>query len=127
MVLNTLNPELNQELYHHPDRCSQYCSDAYAQILTTHLEIKISMTENGDRYENAIAERINGILKSEFNLDQIFPSMVEMKASVEKSIDGYNEKNHCIAVNQIKSRDSGFVFLAISHTMIVLSSPVEIR
>lgn len=92
MVLNTLNPELNQELYHHPDRCSQYCSDAYAQILTTHPEIKISMTENGDRYENAIAERINGILKSEFKLYQIFPSMVEMKASVEKSIDGYNEK-----------------------------------
>ena len=97
MVLNTLNPELNQELYHHPDRCSQYCSDAYAQILTTHLEIKISMTENGDRYENAIAERINGIFKSEFKIDQIFLSMVEMKASVKKSIHGYNEKKTCVS------------------------------
>lgn len=52
------------------------------------------MTGNGDRYENAIAERINEILKSEFNLDQIVQSMVEMKASVEKSIDGFTEKNH---------------------------------
>ena len=94
MVLNTLNPELNQELYHHPDRCSQYCSDADVQILTTHPEIKISMTENGDPYENAIAEGINEILKSEFKIDQIFQSMVEMKASVEKSIDGFTEKNH---------------------------------
>ena len=94
MVLNTLNPELTQELYHHSDRGSQYCSDVYVQILTTHSEIRISMTGNGDPYEKAIAERINGILKSEFNLDQIFQSMVEMKASVEKSIDGFTEKNH---------------------------------
>ena len=50
------------------------------------------MTGNGDRYENAIAERINEILKSEFNLDQIVQSMVEMKASVEKSIDVYRKK-----------------------------------
>lgn len=86
MALKTLNPDLILELFHHSDRGSQYCSDAYIQILTTHPEIRISMTENGDPYENTIAERINGILKSKFNLDQIFQSMTEIKVAVEKSI-----------------------------------------
>ena len=49
------------------------------------------MTENGDQYENAIAERINGILKHEFGLDQLFHSMTEMKVYVTKSINAYNE------------------------------------
>ena len=49
------------------------------------------MTENGDPYENVIAERINGILKHEFRLDQLFQSMTEMKAHVTKSINAYNE------------------------------------
>ena len=49
------------------------------------------MTENGDPYENAIAERINGILKHEFRLDQLFQTMYEMKAHVAKSISSYNE------------------------------------
>ena len=49
------------------------------------------MTENGDPYENAIAERINGIGKHEFRLDQLFQTMSEMKAHVAKSINSYNE------------------------------------
>jgi len=49
------------------------------------------MTENGDPYENAIVERINGILKHEFRLDQLFQTMSEMKAHVAKSISSYNE------------------------------------
>ena len=49
------------------------------------------MTENGDPYENAIAERNNGIPKHEFRLDQLFQSMTEMKAHVTKSINAYNE------------------------------------
>ena len=49
------------------------------------------MTENGDPYENEIAERINGIGKHEFRLDQLFQTMSEMKAHVAKSISSYNE------------------------------------
>ena len=49
------------------------------------------MTENGDPYENAIAERINGILKHEFRLDQLFQTMTELKVHVIKSINSYNE------------------------------------
>jgi putative transposase len=49
---------------HHSDRGIQYCSTAYVQLLQQHHSL-ISMTENGDPYENAIAERVNGILKTE--------------------------------------------------------------
>jgi len=69
MALNSLDQDNIQDLYHPSDRGSQCGSDAYIQLLRGHPEIKISMTENGDPYENAIAERINGILKHEFRLD----------------------------------------------------------
>ncbi|WP_221932586.1 DDE-type integrase/transposase/recombinase [Formosa sediminum] len=54
-----------QNLIHHSDRGLQYCSDDYQKILSDNI-IKPSMTEPYDPYENAIAERINGILKQEF-------------------------------------------------------------
>lgn len=54
-------------LIHHSDRGSQYCSKGYVEILNNAC-IAVSMTENGDRYENAVAERVNGILKAEFDL-----------------------------------------------------------
>ena len=63
----------------------------YIELLRGHTEIKISMTENGDPYENEIAERINGIRKHEFRLDQLFQTMSEMKVHVAKSISSYNE------------------------------------
>ena len=86
-----LNPVDIQELYHHSDRGGKYGSGAYIELLKGHPEIKISMTEYGDPYENAIAERINGILKHEFRLDQLFQSTTEKKAHVTKSINAYNE------------------------------------
>ena len=52
-------------LIHHSDRGIQYCSKEYTDLLIKH-SISISMTENGDPLENAIAERINGILKDEY-------------------------------------------------------------
>src|SRR5690606_5925153 len=58
-------PADNMELIHHSDRGIQYCSFKYVGHLQKH-NIKISMTENGNPYENAIAERVNGILKSEW-------------------------------------------------------------
>ena len=91
MALNSLDQDNIQELYHHSDRGSQYGSDAYIELLRGHTEVKISMTENGDPYENEIAERINGIGKHEFRLDQLFQTMSEMKVHVAKSISSYNE------------------------------------
>ena len=91
MALNSLDQDNIQDLYHPSDRGSQCGSDCYIQLLRGHTEIKISMTENEDPYENAIAERINGIGKHEFRLDQLFQTMSEMKAHVAKSISSYNE------------------------------------
>ena len=52
-------------IIHHSDRGVQYCCDEYVKKLTAN-KIEISMTENGDPRENAVAERVNGILKTEW-------------------------------------------------------------
>ncbi len=56
-------------IIHHSDRGGQYCCDDYVKMHKSN-NIGISMTENGDAGENAVAERVNGILKSEW-LNQI--------------------------------------------------------
>ncbi|GAC1427866.1 MAG: IS3 family transposase [Flavisolibacter sp.] len=78
-------------LIHHSDRGSQYCSFEYVLELRE-SDIAISMTEDGEGYENQIAERMNGILKTEFNLSRIFPSHDEAKLAVIRSIEAYNTK-----------------------------------
>lgn len=70
--IDALKMALNNRLYkdaiiHHSDRGSPYCSHNYFDLLLKN-GIGISMTENGDPYENALAERVNGIIKTEFNL-----------------------------------------------------------
>ncbi len=57
----------SSELIHHSDRGLQYCSKLYIDCLKDN-GINISMDEKGNPYENAIAERVNGILKDEFGL-----------------------------------------------------------
>ncbi|MCB0509801.1 MAG: IS3 family transposase [Bacteroidetes bacterium] len=79
---------------HHSDRGSQYCSYKY----TTQLKkrsVKISMTEGGNCYENAVAERLNGILKHEFNLNANFTSLEQAKKVAHQAIHTYNtERPH---------------------------------
>ena len=70
-------------LIHHSDRGIQYCSNVYTQILKRH-NIGISMTEENHCYENALAERVNGILKDEFYLDQTFDSLQHAKRATKK-------------------------------------------
>lgn len=81
------NPKL--ELIHHSDRGIQYCSYAYTGILKK-AGAKISMAAKGNCYENATAERINGILKGEFNLDQRYSTVKSARKSVKQAIDKYN-------------------------------------
>lgn len=78
-------------LIHHSDRGLQYCSDLYQEELTK-SKVLCSMTQNSDPYENAVAERINGILKQEFKIDQYNLDLREMKKLVKESIQTYNEK-----------------------------------
>ncbi|NOJ75138.1 IS3 family transposase [Empedobacter stercoris] len=58
-----------KNLIHHSDRVLQYCSDDYQKLLKKY-KIRCSMTQESDPYENAIAERINGILKQEYDIDK---------------------------------------------------------
>lgn len=77
-------------LIHHSDRGIQYCSNVYTQILKR-KKIDISMTEENHCYENALAERVNGILKDEFYLDQTFTSVAHAKKAAKNAIKLYNE------------------------------------
>ena len=58
-----------ESLIHHSDRGLQDCSNEYQKLLEKN-NIKCSMTQNSDPYENAVAERINGILKQDFDIDK---------------------------------------------------------
>jgi len=78
-----------QTLIHHSDRGLQYCSKIYTETLINN-KITISMTENGDPYENAVAERVNGILKDEFGLSEQLLNKVEANKQTAQSIEIYN-------------------------------------
>jgi putative transposase len=98
--LNALNMALTdhweqgQELIHHSERAvrrcgSQYCSFEYVRRLKE-AGIAISMTQDSDPYENAIAERVNGILKVDFHLSRVFTTFEEASRAVQKSVYNYN-------------------------------------
>ena len=78
-------------LTHHSDRGFQYCSNEYIQTLIDN-HVAISMTENSDPYENAIAERVNGILKQEFSIGDGFKNHLSALSEIKKSIFIYNHK-----------------------------------
>jgi transposase InsO family protein len=79
-----------QELTHHSDRGAQYCSKDYVGLLGSEC-ISISMTECGSPYENALAERMNGIIKGEFNLYSSSANFEQTYQKVHSSIKAYNE------------------------------------
>ena len=92
-------------LIHHSDRGLQYCAKDYQKILRKN-GIVASMTQNSDPYENAVAERINGILKQEFMIDKYNLKLNLMKSLVKESIDTYNElrphySNYMLTPNQM--------------------------
>jgi transposase InsO family protein len=79
----------DQSLIHHSDRGLQYCSKVYIDTLVKN-NITISMTESGSPYDNAVAERMNGILKDEFGLGEKLNGLEEVKVHTEQSIRIYN-------------------------------------
>ena len=78
-------------LIHHSDRGIQYCSHKYVEDLESR-NIKISMTEENHCYENAVAERVNGILKTEFMLGDRLKSHAIAKELVAEAVKIYNEE-----------------------------------
>jgi transposase InsO family protein len=79
-----------QGTIHHSDRGMQYCSGDYVKILLNN-QMKISMTENGDPYENAIAERVNGILKDEWLYEMQLKNQKQTMEILNQIIALYNE------------------------------------
>ncbi|MEL7005150.1 MAG: integrase core domain-containing protein, partial [Bacteroidota bacterium] len=77
-------------LIHHSDRGMQYCSGEYIGLLKSR-KIAISMTEKRSPHQNAIAERINGILKHELDLKDTFMDINEASKQVDKAIEIYND------------------------------------
>lgn len=93
-VVKALQMSIKNKCYlhqaiHHSDRGLQYCSDEYQTVLNKH-NIRPSMTDGYDCYQNALAERVNGILKQEFLLYQC-KNIEELKQLVDESIYIYNE------------------------------------
>jgi putative transposase len=82
---------------HHSDRGIQYCSTAYVQLLQQH-NAHISMTQNGDPYENAIAERVNGILKTEL-ISRQYDNIDNAAIHIARCITIYNYKRRHSSLN----------------------------
>ena len=89
---------LNEKLVHHSDRGLQYCSNDYVR-LSKDNKISISMTENGDPYENALAERMNRTLKEEFGLGRRLPSKQQAFRLAQEAIELYNQKRPHLSLN----------------------------
>ena len=92
-------------LIHHSDRGIQYCANEYQKELNK-SKVLCSMTQNSDPYENAVAERVNGILKQEFMIDKYNQKAEIMKHVVKEAVNIYNElrphySNHMLTPNQM--------------------------
>jgi putative transposase len=82
---------------HHSDRGMQYCSNEYVKLLQQH-HARISMTQNGDPYENAMAERVNGILKTEL-IAEAYLDVKEAMQHITRSITIYNYRRVHSSIN----------------------------
>jgi len=88
------------DLIHHSDRGLQYCSNEYQKLINKN-SLKCSMTESYDPYQNAVAERINGILKQEFLLNTQNIDLKTMKILVKQSIEIYNQYRPHLSCNML--------------------------
>ena len=91
------NSKSTHQLIHHSDRGLQYCSSVYQSELKNN-QIMPSMTDGYDCYQNALAERINGILKNEFLINKCNDGK-ELEVLIEESIDTYNNRRPHLSLN----------------------------
>lgn len=87
-------------LIHHSDRGIQYCCSGYVKLLQDN-EVMISMTENGDPLENAIAERVNGILKEEYLDCYQVDNLEQAKYLLKEVIGLYNEQRPHMSIGNL--------------------------
>ena len=82
----------HKSIIHHSDRGIQYCCPDYTEFATKEHGFVMSTTQQYDPYENAVAERINGILKYEFGLRRTLPSVTIARLMIKEAVDIYNSK-----------------------------------
>ncbi len=109
MALNNRSYK-DQPLIHHSDRGLQYCSNEYQKILRDN-SIDASMTEKYDPYENAIAERVNGILKQEFAIATYDTDLLPKRLIVSDAVNLFNSirphlSNHMLTPNMMHKQKS---------------------
>jgi putative transposase len=97
MAINTLKQD-HKGLIHHSDRGTQYCAMDYIKILHKHY-VQISMTESGDPKDNAIAERLNGIIKEEYLKRYKPKSFNQALLLLDKSVRLYNAERPHLSIN----------------------------
>jgi len=107
MALSGVDGVPCDSLIHHSDRGCQYCSGPYVQILREH-GVQISMTQSGDPLENAVAERANGILKTEWLYKMNIKTREECEAVLSRIIEFYNNERPHMSV--------GMQTPAVAHT-----------
>lgn len=93
-------PESHFQLTHHSDRGIQYCSNSYVKLLKEN-NIRISMSENGDPLENAIAERVNGIIKEEYLSDYEVGNIEQARQVLDFIIELYNNERPHMSIGNL--------------------------
>jgi len=108
MAIDNTEEDLD-DLIHHSDRGVQYCCFKYTDILQEKA-IRISMTESGDPLENAIAERVNGILKQEWINYMDFKDIEEAQEKISNIIDFYNNERPHSSIDMLTPN--------VAHTLV---------
>lgn len=98
MALLEIRKEGN--LIHHSDRGSQYCSFKYVKLLQDY-GVKISMTQTGDPLDNAVAERVNGILKGEYLECYTVTNFEQAKELLEDVVKLYNQERPHMSIGNL--------------------------
>lgn len=100
MAIANRKYKLPFSLVHHSDRGVQYCCAEYVDILNED-KIAISMTQSGSPYDNALAERVNGIIKNEFYPKRVYQNHKEASKALSRIIDIYNSKRPHSSINYL--------------------------
>ena len=105
MALESLPIDDQRNLIHHSDRGIQYASYLYVNKLNT-FGLKISMTETSDPKDNAIAERVNGIIKNEFLNHLDLKTIDDVRKAVDRAIEFYNDKRPHRSLGMMTPREA---------------------
>jgi len=98
------NVEKGINLIHHSDRGAQYCSSKYVKLLQD-KSVAISMTQTGDPLDNAIAERINGILKEEYLENYQVKNFQQAKELLDHAVLLYNQERPHMSIGNLTPND----------------------